>query len=354
MNNTFVFRLKAFERLGIIINDYLKNTRIDDLSNSFFASFDSAISRQHTENKWFTIPFIKYALSAVATILSTEMLEQFKGKYASQIDANEDKEDRIAVISAGNIPMAAFHDFFSILISGNCYIGKLSSQDKTLLPLLAEILKSIFPPFAQKISFVDRLDNFDKIIATGSNNSARYFEYYFSKYPLLLRKNRNSIAILTGEESENDLSKLTDDICLYFGLGCRSVSKIFVPLKYDFSKFLKVLGNNAQILDENNSYLSNLEYQKAILLMNSRPFYDAGSMIVAESQNLSSPISVLYYQHYQSIEELKTYISENSEKIQCVVASSQSFPNAIEWGCSQTPTIFDYPDNEDIINFCLS
>ena len=313
--------------------------------------FDFIIKKQYLENKWFTEDNCRFALHAIAKMIHENSCNKFYQKY--QYLFVEEKESlKIAVISAGNIPCAAFHDFFCVLVSGNHFIGKLSKQDALLLPFLSEILIKIAPEFEEKISFVEKLPHFDKIIATGSNNSARYFEYYFKNYPLLLRKNRNSIAILTGEETENDLQKLSVDVFQYFGLGCRSVSKLYVPKNYNFNKLIEIFKEETKSLLLHNGYVNNYEYHRAIYTMNRIEVSDSVSFLLVENHSLSSPISVLYYEEYENKDTLQNKIQLFKNEIQCIVSSYFSIENSIVFGESQSPTLFDYPDNEDILLFC--
>jgi len=339
MKTTFQLHLQAFQRLGTEIT-YLLNAGV----------FDALIKQQSIENKLFTEENCRFSLSAIAKMLDEKSCESFFQKYHNLFQ-KEQNPQRIAVISAGNIPCAAFHDFFCILVSGNKFIGKLSSQDAHLLPFLSKILVKIAPEFAEKIIFVEKLPKFDKIIATGSNNSARYFEYYFKDYPMLLRKNRNSIAILTGEESGEDLRKLSIDVFQYFGLGCRSVSKIYVPKDYDFSKLVEIFQETSSRLLFHNGYVNNYEYQRAIYALNSVPYYDGNSFLLVENQSLSSPVAVIYYENYDSLSSLLPEITHQKDRIQCIVTQNKSVENPVNFGNTQFPTLFDYPDNEDVMNF---
>jgi len=337
----FQSRLQTFQKLG---------EQIPDLLQTVF--FDAVIKQQSIENKWFTEENCRFALTAIAKMLDKKSCEAFFQKYHNYFQKVQ-KTQKIAVISAGNIPCAAFHDFFCILVSGNQFIGKLSSQDALLLPFLSKILVQIAPEFAEKIVFVEKLPKFDKIIATGSNNSARYFEYYFKDYPLLLRKNRNSIAILTGKETEEDLRKLSVDVFQYFGLGCRSVSKIYVPKHYDFTKLIKIFQKNSNSLLLHNGYVNNYEYHRAIFSLNQMSFFDGNSFLLTQNRALASPISVIYYEKYETINEVSDTVQLHENEIQCVVSGDLTVESGITFGETQYPSLFDYPDNEDILLFCM-
>ena len=334
-------RLQAFQELGRQITVLLDN-----------GGFDAVIKQQSIENKWFTEENCRFALTALARMLDEKSCTAFFQKYQHLFQKKQNSQ-KIAVISAGNIPCAAFHDFFCILVSGNQFIGKLSKQDALLLPFLAEILIKITPKVEKDIVFVEKLSKFDKIIATGSNNSARYFEYYFKDYPLLLRKNRNSIAILNHHETEDDLRKLATDVFQYFGLGCRSVSKIYVPKDYDFTKLIDIFKEKSESLLQHNGYVNNYEYHRAIFALNQVPFYDGNSFLLLQNPSLASPIAVIYYEEYETISDALNTIQLHKNEIQCVVSNDPAVENRIAFGETQHPTLFDYPDNEDILLFCM-
>ena len=343
----FQSRLQTFQKLGEQISGLLQTD-----------FFDVVIKQQSIENKWFTEENCRFVLTAIAKMLDEKSCEAFFQKYQNCFQ-KEQKIQKIAVISAGNIPCAAFHDFFCILVSGNQCIGKLSSQDTLLLPFLSKILVKMAPEFEEKIVFVETqciasLQKFDKIIATGSNNSARYFEYYFKDYPLLLRKNRNSIAILTGNETDDDLRKLSVDVFRYFGLGCRSVSKIYVSKNYDFTKLIEIFQEESKSLLLHNGYVNNYEYHRAIFALNQMQYYDGNSFLLTQNQALASPISVIYYEKYDKISDVLNIIMLQKNEIQCIVSECSDVVNSIDFGKTQYPTLFDYPDKEDILLFCMA
>jgi len=340
-NSDFRTRIQAFQELGKQISVLLEN-----------GEFDAIIEKQGIENKWLIEENCRLALSALAAMLDEKSCEAFFQKYQYYFQ-KERNFQKIAVISAGNIPCAAFHDFFCILVSGNQFIGKLSSQDALLLPFLAKILIQIAPEFEEKIDFVEKLPKFDKVIATGSNNSARYFQYYFKNHPLLLRKNRNSIAILTGEETGEDLKKLSTDVFQYFGLGCRSVSKIYVPKNYNFTKLIETFQEESKLLSLYNGYVNNYEYHRAIFSLNRIPVYDGSSFLLLQNPSLTSPIAVIYYEEYETINEVLDTILLHQNEIQCVISNDLAIDNRISFGETQHPSLFDYPDNKDILLFCI-
>ena len=342
MKHLFQKRLHSFQKLSKQITLLLEN-----------GGFDAAIKQQSMENKWFTEENCHFALKALAMMTDEKSCKTFYEKY-QQCFKNEHKPQNIAVISSGNIPCAAFHDFFCVLVSGNNYIGKLSSHDRLLLPFISKVLIEIEPKFAEKIAFVEKLPVYDKIIATGSNNSARYFEYYFKNYPLLLRNNRNSIAILNGNESDEDLGNLSVDVFQYFGLGCRSVSKIFVPKNYNFSRLIEIFQKESKLLSLHNGYMNNYDYNRAIFILNCMPVYDGASFLLLQNSALSSPVSVIYYEEYEKICDLPEKNQALKNDIQCVVSNDYAIENHTAFGKTQYPSLFDYPDKEDILLFCIS
>ena len=329
----FTNNIQAFKQLG-------QNLAVPQWVDT---TFGEAIERQYRENSWFTPEFCRYALSAIAQMLAPEALDAYYTRYQDVAPTNVPRK-RIAVISTGDIPLAGFHDFFCILVSGNDYQGKLSSQDKHLLPILAQELIRIEPEFAERISFVERVADFDAIIATESNNSSRYFEYYLGKYPHILRKNRNSVAVLNETESDHELRALADDIYLYFGLSNRSVSKLFVPRDYDFAPFLQILTQESQPIALHHQFNNNLEYQKAVHLMNQIPYMDAGTFLLIENQNYASPIGMIYYEFYDNIETVNRRLETDSELLQCIVSNDPNITYAKPFGSAHSPTLTDYPD----------
>ena len=306
-------------------------------------TFGESVERQYRENSWFTPGFCRYALSAIVRMLAPEALDAYYDCYKDIVPA-EDPHKRVAVISAGNIPLADFHDFFCILVSGNDYQGKLATQDKYLLPVLAQALTDIEPQYAERISFVDRIGNFNAIIITNTNNSDHYFEYYFKQYPHLLRKSRNSVAVLNETESDEELLALANDIYLYFGRGSRSVSKLFVPRNYDFVPFLQILTRESQPIALHHQFNNNLEYQKAVHLMNQIPYMDAGTFLLVENQNYASPIGIVYYEYYDNVETVNRRLQNDADLLQCIVSRDPRITCRTPFGNARTPTLSDYPD----------
>ena len=252
---------------------------------------------------------------------------------------------------AGNIPAVGFHDALSVLISGHTLMAKLSSDDAVLIPELLDLLIEIEPAFKEYIEFAERLNQADAYIGTGSDNTARYFHYYFAKKPHIIRKNRNSVAVLTGNESEKDLFALGKDMLQYFGLGCRNVSHLFVPEGYDFTKFYESIQPSDSTYLNHYKYFNNYEYNKSVLLINRTLHYDNGYLMMTENEALVSPISVIYYQTYKQIDAVKEQLASQVEKVQCIVGQDIAIENLIPFGKSQQPELSDYADAVDTMKF---
>ncbi len=301
--------------------------------------FDEIIRRTFAVNPWFCETFVRRSLQGVSLWLKRETLEQFSARYnfASQMK-------KVAVIAAGNIPMVGFHDIMCVLLSGNKAICKLSYKDNLLLPYL---FNKYFP---ETVCFeTETLKGFDAIIATGSNNSALHFENYFGKYPHIIRHGRNSIAVLSGKESEEQLQALADDILLYAGLGCRSVSRLFVPKDYDFS-LLKSACERYSWLRDLNKYRNNLDYHRAIFIMNNLVFVDLDNLLMIENGELASGVSVVNYTSYENESEILDFIAANKDKIQIVVGKLNDV-STIDFGKGQSPQIDDFADGVDTMQW---
>lgn len=342
-------RITTFSQLGKYLSqlsDYSENNQQD----STISETDREILiRAKNENGWFTEENIRFSLKKWSEALTEKNLT----KWTSDYDFQNQEPKTIAVIMAGNIPLVGFHDFLSVLISGNNVLVKLSSNDKVLLPLIARFLIAQDSGFKDKITFADgKLENFDAVIATGSNNTSRYFDYYFKNYPHIIRKNRNSVAILTGNETVEELELLMNDIFRYFGLGCRNVSKIYVPKDYDFSDFFQAAFSWKEII-HNHKYMNNYDYNKAVYLMSDIPLLDNEFMILKKDENFSSPIAVLFYEEYESEEALRRELHNKKELIQCLVTNSGS-SEEIPFGKTQKPQLWDYADGIDTLEFLLN
>jgi hypothetical protein len=346
-------RINVFSELGSILKTYASNERQSQFGK-YYQILDQRTARAQEQNPWFTEENIRHAFISLAEALQKSELEHWISLYP-ELKKQVNQPLKIGVVNAGNIPFVGFHDFISILITGHIYLGKLSSKDKEIPIAIREILTDIEPKFNERIHYTEeRLSNFDAIIATGSDNTSRYFEYYFSRYPHIIRKNRNSAAVITGKESDAELKKLADDIFLYFGLGCRNVSKIYFPQNFPFNRFFENINHYESTLRQHHKYLNNYEYNRTIFLMNKIKHLDNGFVLLRENTALSSPIGTLYYEMYSDIQKVRKELDDLSEKIQCIVSDTQFISDSIPFGSSQSPRLWDYADHVDTVQFILS
>ncbi|RVU02670.1 acyl-CoA reductase [Mucilaginibacter limnophilus] len=307
------------------------------------------IQTEKNVNAWFTPESIESAINAIAENLNSYDLTKWLQQYS--VNANIEPKN-IGLILAGNIPLVGFHDILSVLLSGNKALIKASSQDSRLIKYLLNKLVSIDNTFADRFTFVEKLQNFDAVIATGSDNTSRYFEYYFGKVPHIIRKNRNSISVLTGEETTTQLHELGHDIFDYFGLGCRNVSKLLVPHGYDFTPFFEAIEPYNDIANH-NKYHNNYDYNKSIYLVNRDKHLDNGFLLLKEDERLASPLAVLFYEYYDDIISAERKINSQADKIQCVVSTGPLQVNSqvVSFGQSQQPGLADYADGVDTMKF---
>ena len=330
------YRIKAFSKLG----EKLKGQN---------AIPSEIIFKAGQQNNWFTPENISLALNSLLKLMNAETLQNWVKQYKlSNIDLK-----RIGVIMAGNVPLVGFSDFLAIIMSGHIAKMKLSSQDNVLLPYIVEELLMIAPDLASQIQFVERLTGIDAVIATGSDNTSRYFEYYFAKYPHIIRKNRSSCAILNGKETEEDINQLRHDIFSYYGLGCRNVSKVYFPKDYKIEFLLRNL-NKYEAIANHHKYHNNYDYNKSIYLINGVHHYDNGFLLLTEDESLVSPISVLFYQKYNNEQHLEEMLMQHNNKIQCIVSKAAWFKGSLPLGQTQQPSLTEYADNVDVMTFLTS
>ena len=343
----------VFVTLGRFLNQFAENNSNKDLSvpnnELFFEKFEQLIQLSQSHNGWYTPEQVYFSIQSWAKALTQENLDQWTSSY--DFTTNESKT--IALILAGNIPLVGFHDFISVLISGHNVLVKTSSDDQHLLPFLAKYLITVEPQLANKINFVEgKLEGFDAVIATGSNNTARYFEYYFKDKPSIIRKNRNSVAVLNGQETKEQLIALGEDIFRYFGLGCRNVSKLFVPKGYSFDTFFEAIFEYQEVIHY-EKYANNYDYNKAVFLMSNYKLLDNGFLTLKEDSSHASPISSVFYEYYDSLSEIEKRLESEAETIQCIV-SNNLVQNSIPFGQTQHPQLWDYADHVDTISFSLT
>jgi hypothetical protein len=343
-------RVQAFVQLQQYLNDYFAGNKANPWSDSF-ELLDAKIREAQLYNGWFTTDNSRKALQGIALLLAPSTLEEAIKKIKEPA-----KPKMVALIMAGNIPAVGFHDLLCVLLSGNKALIKLSSDDTVLIPFLLGVLLKIEPGFAGFIAYSEnKLSSFDAVIATGSNNSANYFQYYFGKYPHIIRKNRNSVAVLSGNETPEQLGRLGHDIFDYYGLGCRNVSKVFVPEGYSFNTFFESILSFGAVID-NKKYANNYEYNRAIYLMTLEKFLDNNFLALKQDQTtFSSPVGVLLYDTYTSAGELENYLTAHKEEIQCIASASplKTLP-VVDFGQTQCPGFFDYADGVDVLEFLNS
>lgn len=313
------------------------------------AQLAAIIEDERYHNAWFTPESVLQAVTAIGKMLNETELQIWLAKYNLDTAAGGKK---IGLILAGNIPLVGFHDVLCVLASGNHAFIKASSQDARLIKAVLERLVAIDNSFAQQFSFVERLADFDAIIATGSNNSSRYFDYYFGKVPNIIRKNRNSIAVLTGNETAEELFNLGHDIFDYYGLGCRNVSKVLVPKDYIFNFLFESIEDHKAII-HHHKYNNNYDYNKSIYLVNSDKHLDNGFLMLKEDARLASPLAVLYFEYYDDLAAAQQTLEQQGENIQCVVthADIEVANQVVTFGQSQQPALWDYADGIDTMEF---
>ena len=340
----------SFVELGNFLRQFSEEGNVKSASvlhnDLFFDNFANLIELSQSHNGWFTPEQVLHSIQSWAKALTEDNLNQWLSNY----DFSKIEPKKVGLVLAGNIPLVGFHDFLSVLISGHDLLVKTSSNDQHLLKFLAKYLIAIQPELNSKITFVEgKLEGFDAVIATGSNNTARYFEYYFKDKPSIIRKNRNSVAVLDGTETFEDLVGLGEDIFRYFGLGCRNVSKLFVPKDYNFDNFFKAMYEYRDVI-QYEKYANNYDYNKAVFLMSNFQLLDNEFLTIKEDTSYASPISSVFYEFYENLEEITTRLNADAEQIQCIV-SKNLIPNSVTFGQTQQPKLWDYADNVDTLAF---
>ncbi|SIP86515.1 Acyl-CoA reductase (LuxC) [Chryseobacterium sp. RU37D] len=338
-----------------IENQVLGLTRLSDYIKEFLAKnpenynendsgFELLLRKSEIENTWFTLENQKFALKQWADLLTEENINNWIKEYSiSKISK------RVGLILAGNIPLVGFHDVISVVLSNHIPVIKLSSKDRYMIPFLLKKWKE-FSEGNVEYEFVEKLENFDAVIATGSNNTARYLEYYFKNHLHIIRKNRTSIAILKGDETDEELKLLAKDIFQYFGLGCRNVTRIFIPQDFVIDRLFENFLDFQDVINH-NKYANNYDYNRAVYLLNQEQFWDNNFVMLKEDDKLFSPLSVIHFSRYSSLDEVKDFITENEENIQCVVAKDALGLESIALGEAQNPGLNTYADNVDTLKF---
>ncbi len=342
-------RINAFVQLGNFLEEFVSANEWKDyakgVSKTDFDEMNECIQKLHFYNGWFTEESVRKSIKGIRSWLTEKELNRFCANYKIKEESNK----TIAIIAAGNIPLVGFHDILCSLLAGHHVVIKLSSDDNKLLPLILKYLVHIEPEFYSRIRISDgKLNDYHAVIATGSDNTNRYFETYFSKYPHIFRGNRTSVAVLDGSETAEELKLLGYDIFDFYGLGCRNISKVLIPKGYDINKLFGALYDFKEIVNH-NKYGNNYDYNKAILLLDQVPdLLENGFLILQKTKELHSPLAVLYYDEYENKEEVEAFLKLHESKIQCKVGKGY-----LDFGKAQQPTIDDFADNVDTMAFLV-
>lgn len=347
-------RITAFEKLGRFLSQY-KEARADEdlqkLNQYFLTEYHTVIKDAELFNHWFSEENLHFALEQWSIALSEEQLQAWIIDYDEEYFSPKENPKTVAIIMAGNIPLVGFHDLISVLITGHKALIKPSSDDAKLIPFIMQMLVAIEKEFAGFMLIAEnKMENFDAVIATGSNNSSRYFDFYFGKYPNIIRKNRSSVAVLEGDESDEELTALGEDIFRYFGLGCRNVSKAYIPKDFDVQRLFQAF-YPFKAVGDNNKYGNNYDYNRAIFLMEHIDFLENGFFIIKEDKALHAPVSVLNIERYENIDAVQDDLKKHADELQCIVGKAEFLDTAVGFGQSQKPRLWDYADNVDTLEF---
>ena len=353
--------ISAFTRLGKFLRQFPDGTgpnsgaeepALKNLNTQFFREFTEILEKEPVLNPWFTRDSLMKALKGIASMLEEEVLERWLRPYGIEPGV-PGKQLTVGLVMAGNIPLVGFHDLLSVLTCGHRALVKPSSKDDRLIRKVAELLSAIDAETGLRIQFTDDiLSGMDVVIATGSDNSSRYFDYYFRNIPHIIRKNRNGVAVLSGDESEEDLAALGEDIFTYFGMGCRNITKLYIPDSYDLKVLLGVLDRFLPLY-QHHKYGNNVDYYRTLYLMNQVKFLDNGVLLLKEDPSIASPVGVVFYERYSEIDLVLQKLDLHREEIQCIVSAGQAIKGSILPGSTQEPMPWDYADGVDTIRFLM-
>lgn len=313
--------------------------RMPEENSDYIDRLDELIVLEKRKNGWFSEENVRQALTNFGEALTAEGLEKWLSKYNDRIKPGL----RVGLVLAGNIPLVGFHDILVTLLTGHTALVKLSKDDNRLIPALFSAVPSI-----DRLQFVDRLVDFDAVIATGSGNTSRYFEHYFGNVPHIIRKNRTSVAVLTGEETKEELDLLAEDVFTYFGLGCRNVTKVYIPLDFDLDRLFNAFYRYRDLANH-NKYANNYDYHKALWMLNQEDLLENGFLIMKEDVNLSSPVGTLFYERYSSIDDVSEVLANRKDELQCIVGKG-----FLPFGEAQKPKLWDYADDIDTVEWLLA
>ena len=335
-------QISGLHKLSLYIKNFLASNTPDLHEND--DEFNAVLRKSEIENPWFTIENQKFALKQWANLLTEQNLNQWLSQYKTPLLSK-----RVGLILAGNIPMVGFHDVISVILSNHIPVIKLSSKDKRLLPFLLTKWNELSDGNVH-YEIVEKLENFDAVIATGSNNTARYLEYYFKESLSIIRKNRTSVAVLKGDETDGELQLLAEDIFRYYGLGCRNVTRMFIPEDFVIDRIFENFLNFKEVINH-NKYANNYEYNRAVYLLNQEKFWDNNFVMLKEDEALFSPLSVINFSRYSTLDEVRDFIKANEENIQAVVAKPELGFESIGLGEAQNPGLDTYADHVDTMKF---
>ncbi|MBQ0147918.1 MAG: acyl-CoA reductase [Flavobacteriaceae bacterium] len=345
-------RISAFNELSQLFKYITNNVQPTSIElHEKFKALDEeieyAVKDAEAYNNWFTKENVFFALSNWSEALTTESLSQWIAPYNFK-----PTDKNVGIIMAGNLPLVGFHDLLAVVLAGHTALIKTSSKDDKLMKFIVKYLYTINEDFKDVLKIIDRLKDFDAVIATGSNNTARYFEQYFSKVPNIIRKNRTSVAVLNGTETQEELKALGNDMFMYFGLGCRNITKVYFKSEEQIHPFFESIYDWGVKVINHPKYANNYDYNRAIYLLGQDKFLDNNFVLLKYDENLHSPIAVINYEFYDDVNKVKDFLKENTDQIQCVVGHDmKDNPNYVEFGKTQTPTLTDYADNIDTLKF---
>ncbi|MBF0597382.1 acyl-CoA reductase [Faecalibacter rhinopitheci] len=345
-------RISAFNELSQLFKYITNNVQPTSIElHEKFKALDEeieyAVKDAEAYNNWFTKENVFFALSNWSEALTTESLSQWIAPYNFK-----PTDKNVGIIMAGNLPLVGFHDLLAVVLADHTALIKTSSKDDKLMKFIVKYLYTINEDFKDVLKIIDRLKDFDAVIATGSNNTARYFEQYFSKVPNIIRKNRTSVAVLNGTETPEELKALGNDMFMYFGLGCRNITKVYFKSEEQIHPFFESIYDWGVKVINHPKYANNYDYNRAIYLLGQDKFLDNNFVLLKYDENLHSPIAVINYEFYDDVNKVKDFLKENTDQIQCVVGHDmKDNPNYVEFGKTQTPTLTDYADNIDTLKF---